>query len=128
MALGLRLADPLLAHLPRCQGRAADGDLVPRCSLRTAHAVPQQDHRQVESHQEGFFMAVAASSRAGRRATPIRSELESLPEPPERLDAHGWSGKRVREDVRDGVAVAAFSLLTSSAVATVLFLVLRLVG
>jgi len=73
-------------------------------------------------------MAVAASSRAGRRPAPIRSELESLPEPPERLDAHGWSGKRVREDVRDGLAVAVFSLLTSSAVATVLFLLIRLAG
>lgn len=73
-------------------------------------------------------MAVAASDRAGRRAAPIRAELESLPEPAERLDAHGWSGKRVREDVRDGLAVAVFSLLTSSAVATVLFLVLRLAG
>lgn len=73
-------------------------------------------------------MAVATSSRAGRRAAPIRAELESLPEPPERLDAHGWSGKRVREDVRDGAAVVAFSLLTSSVVATVLFLVTRLAG
>ncbi|HZG98675.1 MAG TPA: hypothetical protein VEY14_10465 [Nocardioidaceae bacterium] len=73
-------------------------------------------------------MSVAASPRAGRRATPIRSELRSLPAPPERLDAHGWSGKRVREDVRDGVAVAAFSLLTSSAVATLVFLVTRLAG
>jgi hypothetical protein len=73
-------------------------------------------------------MGVATPARAGRRATPIRSELESLPEPPERLDAHGWSGKRVREDVRDGVAVVTFSLLTSSAVATVLFLVIRLAG
>jgi hypothetical protein len=78
-------------------------------------------------------MGVAASTtrpgtRAGKRPGPPCSKIESRPEPPERLDAHGWSGKRVREDVRDGLAVVVFSLLTSSAVATVLFLVLRLAG
>jgi hypothetical protein len=75
-----------------------------------------------------MVVARSTSRASGHRGTPLRLQLEALPEPPERLDAHGWSGKRVREDVRDGMAVVAFSLLTSSAVAAVLFLLLRLVG
>lgn len=51
-----------------------------------------------------------------------------LPEASDRLGAHGWSGKRVREDVRDGVAVAAFSLAASTGVSLSIFLAVRLAG
>ncbi len=51
-----------------------------------------------------------------------------LPEPAGHVGAHAWVGKRVREDVRDGVAVAAFSCVTSTVAAALLLLILRFAG
>lgn len=63
-----------------------------------------------------------------RRVRTLRSRAVGLPDPAGRTGAHSWVGKRVREDVRDGVAVAAFSLVCSTGVSLVLFLLVRLAG
>ena len=70
------------------------------------------------------------STPAGKSVSsaPSRPQRVRLPEPSSRVGPHGWVGKRVREDVRDGVAVAAFSLATSTGVSVVLFLLVRLTG
>lgn len=55
-----------------------------------------------------------SSGRAGR-----------LPEPAARAGAQLRAGKRVREDVRDAAAVAAFSFLSSIGIAVVMTLLTR---
>lgn len=72
-----------------------------------------------------MVVSAATHRRPGAPPTQVGGHL---PAPAARLDAHGWSGKRVREDVRDGVAVAVFSLATSTGVSVLLFLALRLAG
>lgn len=47
---------------------------------------------------------------------------------PGRVGAHSYSGKRVRDEVREGAAVVAFSLLASTIVALVVTLCTRLAG
>lgn len=71
---------------------------------------------------------VVATSRHRRLVAPPAPVSGLLPEPAGRTGAHGWAGKRVREDVRDGVAVAAFSLASSTGVSLLLFLAVRLAG
>lgn len=51
-----------------------------------------------------------------------------LPEPAERMGAHGYAGKRVRHDVADGVALVAFSLAASASLALVFTLAPRFMG
>lgn len=58
-----------------------------------------------------------------RRGAPGRTGR--LPEPAARVGAHVHAGKRVRDDVREAAAVAAFSLLTSIGFAIVLTLFTR---
>lgn len=71
---------------------------------------------------------VVATSRHRRLGTTPVPVSGLLPEPASRTGAHGWAGKRVREDVRDGVAVAVFSLASSTAVSLLLFVAIRLAG
>jgi len=61
---------------------------------------------------------------AGRTtATRIRADAAG-----EVRTAHAWAGKRVREDVRDGVAVCLFSGVASMLIAAGFVLAVRLAG
>jgi len=53
-----------------------------------------------------------------------RGPVPGRPDAP-RLEAHARSGSRVRDDVRDGAAVAVFSLLTSVGIAVLMTLLTK---
>ncbi len=64
------------------------------------------------------FVETSASGAPGRSGR--------LPEPAAAVGASVRAGRRVREDVRDAAAVAAFSLLTSLGFAVALTLLTRI--
>lgn len=51
-----------------------------------------------------------------------------LPEPAPRTGAHGYAGKRVRDDVREGIAVMVFSLVTAVLTALLITALARIAG
>jgi len=60
--------------------------------------------------------------------TPTRCTRGSLPEPPPRTGAHGYAGKRVRDDVREGLAVMVFSIATAVLIVLALTVLARIAG
>ncbi|MDQ3627627.1 MAG: hypothetical protein M3419_02190 [Actinomycetota bacterium] len=63
-----------------------------------------------------------------RKRTPVHRTRGLLPEPAPRPGAHGHAGKRVRDDVRDGIAVMVFSLVSALLVALAITALARIAG
>ncbi len=129
MALGLRLADRSWRTFPGAR-------VARRTETRPhgAHRPPTAYTAYTASIRKVPRMVVATPSPR-RAGTPTRLQPGRAPRPgdgagtqPSPMDTEAWARKRIREHVRDGVAVAAFSFLASSAVASLAFLALRLAG
>ena len=66
------------------------------------------------------------SRSAARRGTV--SHRRVLPDPAPRVGAHAYTGKRVRDDVREAVLVMAFSVFSAVGLAAGLTTLVHLLG
>jgi hypothetical protein len=73
-------------------------------------------------------MSIGVVPRGAQEPAPARRTRGLLPEPAPRTGAHGYAGKRVRDDVREGVAVMVFSLLTAVLIALTITVLARIAG
>lgn len=73
-------------------------------------------------------MSIGVVPDATQKRTPVRHARGLLPEPPPRTGAHGYAGKRVRDDVREGVAVMLFSVATALLIALAITVLAQVAG
>ncbi len=73
-------------------------------------------------------MSTGVVPRGTQEHAPARRTRGPLPEPAPRSGAHGYAGKRVRDDVREGIAVMAFSVLTAVLIALAITALARIAG
>ncbi|MGI8675470.1 MAG: hypothetical protein ACR2JT_00865 [Nocardioidaceae bacterium] len=75
-------------------------------------------------HGDGQGVEMTVGVEDDRSLGPPRR----LPEPAVRVGAYSYTGKRVRDEVREGAAVVVFSLVVSTGFALVMTLCIRLAG
>ena len=73
-------------------------------------------------------MSIGVVRGEAHERTPGRGACGFLPEPPPRTGAHGYAGKRVRDDVREGVAVMVFSVTTALVIVVSITVLARIVS